>query len=425
LDLAVANYDDNSVTILLGKGDGTFMPPSSSPVSVGAGPTALAMGDFTGDGKLDLAVANSTDNTLTILLGPGDGTFTPVSSPPATGTPFGLAIGDFNGDGKLDLAVANFDFNTVTILLGSGDGTFAPASSPPATAGPALVVGDFNGDGKLDLAVTNRGNSALTILLGNGDGTFAPITGCCGTSVELTHTLGMAAGDFNGDGKLDLAVAILNIQPMFPVDYVIILLGKGDGTLAPTDFSLLLPDQPASLVAGDFDGDGKLDFATASDPNNYVSVLLQIPPSGPGPDFAIAASPTSLSVQPGGTAKGTLQVSSLSGFLGAVSLSCFRRTQPRDVFRHAVLSLRVRHGDRYSQPERYDHGTIGAIADSGKRARGSATKPLAVGSMGITVGNDVRCDADPHSGEVCPCLGAGTAGGGSGLPRVSDRLRRR
>jgi len=322
LDLAVANYDDNSVTILLGKGDGTFMPPSSSPVSVGAGPTALAMGDFTGDGKLDLAVANSTDNTLTILLGPGDGTFTPVSSPPATGTPFGLAIGDFNGDGKLDLAVANFDVNTVTILLGSGDGTFAPASSPPATAGPALVVGDFNGDGKLDLAVTNRGNSALTILLGNGDGTFAPITGCCGTSVELTHTLGMAAGDFNGDGKLDLAVAILNIQPMFPVDYVIILLGKGDGTLAPTDFSLLLPDQPASLVAGDFDGDGKLDFATASDPNNYVSVLLQIPPSGPGPDFAIAASPTSLSVQPGGTAKGTLQVSSLSGFLGAVSLSC-------------------------------------------------------------------------------------------------------
>src|SRR5439155_7342577 len=116
-----------------------------------------AMGDFTGDGKLDLAVANSTDNTLTILLGPGDGTFTPVSSPPATGTPFGLAIGDFNGDGKLDLAVANFDVNTVTILLGSGDGTFAPASSPPATAGPALVVGDFNGDGKLDLAVTNRG----------------------------------------------------------------------------------------------------------------------------------------------------------------------------------------------------------------------------------------------------------------------------
>src|SRR5436189_2029284 len=120
--------------------------------------------------------------------GPGDGTFTPVSSPPATGTPFGLAIGDFNGDGKLDLAVANFDVSTVTILLGSGDGTFAPASSPPASAGPALVVGDFNGDGKLDLAVTNRGNSTLIILLGNGDGTFAPITGCCGTSVELTHT---------------------------------------------------------------------------------------------------------------------------------------------------------------------------------------------------------------------------------------------
>src|SRR5438132_1390182 len=162
-------------------------------------PLSMAAGDFNGDGKLDLALGIQEDGNpgyVSVLLGNGDGTFTPVSSSPATGhCPCSMAIGDRNGDGKLDLAVANFDVNTVTILLGSGDGTFAPASSPPATAGPALVVGDFNGDGKLDLAVTNRGNGTLTILLGNGDGTFAPITGCCGTSVELTHTLGMAAGD--------------------------------------------------------------------------------------------------------------------------------------------------------------------------------------------------------------------------------------
>ena len=322
LDLAVGNYSDNTVTILLGKGDGTFLPPSGSAVRVGAGPTALALGDFNGDRKLDLAVANGTGDTLTILLGNGDGTFTPASSPPAPGSPFGLAVGDFNGDGKLDLAVANFDVNTVTILLGNGDGTFAPAPSPPATKGPALAVGDFNGDGKLDLAVTNRGNSTITILLGNGDGTFTPISGCCGTSVSLTFTLGMAAGDFNGDGKLDLAVAILNVQGTFPADYVEILLGNADGTFSTTDFSLLLPDQPASLVLGDFNGDGKLDFATASDPYNYVSVLLQTAPSGTGPDFTIAASSTSLSVPSGGTANYPLRVSSLNGFLGAVSLSC-------------------------------------------------------------------------------------------------------
>ena len=322
VDLAVANYDDNTVTILLGNGDGTFLPASSSPVSVGANPTDLVSADFNGDGKLDLAVPNSTDNTLTILLGNGDGTFSPVTSSPATGTtPFGLAVGDFNADGKLDLAVANFDENTATILLGNGDGTFAPAPSPPATAGPALVVGDFNGDGKFDLAVTGRGNSTVTILLGNGDGTFAPISGCCGTPVELTHTLGMAAGDFNGDGKLDLAVAIQNVQPSPPADYITILLGKGDGTFTATDFSLLLYDDPSSLALGDFNHDGELDFATASDPYNYVSVLLQIPPSGT-PDFAIAATDKSLSVQPGGTANYSMQVSSLSGFLGPVSLSC-------------------------------------------------------------------------------------------------------
>jgi hypothetical protein len=230
-------------------------------------------------------------------------------------------VGDFNGDGKLDLAVANFDENTVTILLGNGDGTFAPAASPPATAGPALVVGDFNGDGKLDLAVTGRGNSTVTILLGNGDGTFAPISGCCGTPVDLTHTLGMATGDFNGDGKLDMAVTIQNLQPAPPADYVTILLGKGDGTFTPTDFSLLLYNDPYSLALGDFNNDGELDFATASDPYNFVSVLLQSPPSG-SPDFAIAATDKSLSVQPGGTANYSVQVSSLSGFLGPVSLSC-------------------------------------------------------------------------------------------------------
>jgi len=132
----------------------------------------------------------------------------------------------------------------------------------------------------------------------------------------------MAAGDFNGDGKLDLAVAILNVQGTFPADYVEILLGNADGTFSTTDFSLLLPDQPASLVLGDFNGDGKLDFATASDPYNYVSVLLQTAPSGTGPDFTIAASSTSLSVPSGGTANYPLRVSSLNGFLGAVSLSC-------------------------------------------------------------------------------------------------------
>jgi hypothetical protein len=183
-------------------------------------------------------------------------------------------------------------------------------------------VGNFNSDGKLHLAVTNRGDSTITILLGNGDGTFAPISGCCGTSVNFTHTEGMVAGDFNGDGKLDLAVAMLNVQTNFPLDYVNVLLGNGDGTFSTTDFSLLLPNDIPTMVVGDFNGDGKLDFATASDPVNDISVLLQAPPSSPSPDFAVAASSTSASVAAGGTANYPLQVSSLNGFLGTVSFSC-------------------------------------------------------------------------------------------------------
>jgi hypothetical protein len=137
LDLAVANFVSNTVTVLLGNGDGKFHPAPSSPVNVGAGPTAVAMADLNGDGNLDLAVANSTDDKVTILLGNGDGTFLPVPSTPATGSsPFGFGVGDFNNDGILDLAVANFFGDAVTILLGNGDGTLTPAPSPVAAAGP-------------------------------------------------------------------------------------------------------------------------------------------------------------------------------------------------------------------------------------------------------------------------------------------------
>jgi hypothetical protein len=282
LDLAVANQAGKNLTILLGNGDGTFTPAASSP-STGDGPFSIAVGDFNGDGKLDLAVANLSDNTVTILLGNGDGTFTPAAASPSTGTaPMAVAVGDFNGDGKLDLAVANSGSNNVTILLGNGDGTFTPAAASPGTGnGPSgLAVGDFNGDGKLDLAVTNQNSNNVTILLGNGDGTFTPAASSPSTGYG---PLSIAVGDFNGDGKLDLAVANVTNND------VTVLLGNGDGTFTPTASSPATASLPTSIAVGDFNGEGKLDLAVANFGSNNVTILMG---NGDGTFTPGASSPT-------------------------------------------------------------------------------------------------------------------------------------
>jgi hypothetical protein len=281
LDLAVANEGSNNLTILLGNGDGTFTPAASSPTT-GDEPTAVVVGDFNGDGKLDLAVASSGSNNLTILLGNGDGTFRPAAASPATGVdPLGVAVGDFNGDGKLDLAVANVGSNNVTILLGNGDGTFTPAASSPSTGSwPwAVAVGDFNGDGKLDLAVANYVSNNVTILLGNGDGTFTPAASSPATG---TRPVAVAVGDFNGDGKLDLAVANLNSNN------VTILLGNGDGTFTSAASSPTTGDEPNAVAVGDFNGDGKLDLAVTNLYSGSVTILLG---NGDGTFTPAASSP--------------------------------------------------------------------------------------------------------------------------------------
>ncbi|MGA3325336.1 MAG: FG-GAP-like repeat-containing protein [Terriglobia bacterium] len=280
LDLAVANANADNVAILLGNGDGTFTPAASSP-RTGCIPYAIAVGDFNGDGKLDIASANGGSDDVTILLGNGDGTLTPAAESPTAGTvPWALAVGDFNGDGKLDLAVANQFSNNVTILLGNGDGTFTPAAASPA-AGPqptGIAVGDFNADGKLDLAVTNELGDNLTILLGNGDGTFTPAPA---SPLAGFDPYGLAVGDFNGDGKLDLAVANAGSNN------VTILLGNGDGTFTPAAVSPATGAEPLGVAVGDFNADGKLDLAVTNQ-NNQVTILLG---NGDGTFTPTASSP--------------------------------------------------------------------------------------------------------------------------------------
>ena len=199
----IAAGDNTGVSILLGNGDGTFQPPVS--YALGSYAAFVIVGDFNGDGKPDLAAANMEANQISVLLGKGDGTFQIAVTYAVGYSPAAIAVADFNGDGKLDLAVNSIGLggpsSTISILLGNGDGTFQPARNNVLGAQSFFVVaGDFNGDGKQDLAWPNYGSNAVSIQLGNGDGTFKPpVNYSAGTGPET-----LAIGDFNGDGKPDI-----------------------------------------------------------------------------------------------------------------------------------------------------------------------------------------------------------------------------
>jgi len=223
-DIASANENDRNVSVFLGNGDGTF--GRANTFRVGAGAMEIASADLNGDGNADLVVTDEVRSAY-VALGNGDGTFGPFSRIPLSNNPLGIAIGDFNGDGILDLAVAIFGTETsfngkVAILIGVGDGSFAPPVPYDLTnKAVRLVTTDLNHDGKLDLAVAVQNlrteGDGLAVLLGNGDGTFQPaVTSVPGDSSDV------AAGDFNGDGNLDLALA--------GSGEVRIVLGNGDGT---------------------------------------------------------------------------------------------------------------------------------------------------------------------------------------------------
>jgi hypothetical protein len=271
-DLAVANYGDQvhgvpgSVSVLLGNGDGSFQPARN--FSAGSGPYSVAVGDFDGDGRLDLAVTDGGDNSgngqgVSVLLGNGDGSFQPPRTFSAGIAPSSVAVGDFDGDGRLDLAVANVGSNNVSVLLGNGDGTFRPAVNYAAGTYPGSVaVGDFNGDGIPDLAVANVGSNNVSVLLGNGDGTFRPAA----NYAAGTYPGSVAVEDFNGDGKLDLALLSSGTAR--------VLLGNGDGTFQTTHVGYAVGNTPSSVAVGDFNGDGLPDLAAANAGSDDVSILV-------------------------------------------------------------------------------------------------------------------------------------------------------
>jgi hypothetical protein len=280
LDLAVANFRDNTVTILLGNGLGAFTEASGSPIPVGDGPIFIAVRDFNDppDGHLDLAVANHGSDNVSILLGNGDGTFTSPGSPIFVGNqPVSITVGNFNSDvdSHLDLAVANFVDKSVSILLGNGDGTFTnPLDCDATTAGTSptcvvgtqpvsIVTGDFNNDGVVDLAVANEVTKNVSILLGNADTTTGLFKAAQNFNLGKIP-VSLTVADFNGDGALDLAAA------HFGGKQLSVILGNGDGTFGkPKTFSTVAGQ--FAIATDDFNGDGEPDLAVV---NGKVSVLL-------------------------------------------------------------------------------------------------------------------------------------------------------
>jgi len=261
LDAATANFNDGTVSILLGTPGAALGPARHIPV--GAGTDSLAVGDFNGDGNPDIAAVNGNGwnqpGMLSVLLGRGDGTFEPPASLALDRGPRGVVAADFDGDGNLDLAVAIsggwFETNQVNVLLGKGDGSFgAPATFSVGLAPSWITSADFNGDGRPDLAVVNAGPGSsghtISVLLNDGGGSF----GTASTYAVGVYPGFIATGDFNKDGKPDLIAANRASSS------ISLLLGRGDGSFDPAkDYAV--GSGAAQLGIKDFDNDGNLDLA--------------------------------------------------------------------------------------------------------------------------------------------------------------------
>jgi Ca2+-binding RTX toxin-like protein len=271
LDLVVPlkNALSKNLSVFLGDGKGGFSDAVLSE-SNGSSAIAIVARDFNGDGKLDVAIANQDSDRVAIQLGNGDGTFTSGTAITVGDQPKAIAAGDLNGDGKADLVVATFGETSVSILLSQGNGEF---KSSTVTVGEKLQpysvsLGDLDGDGNLDIVTSNFYANSITVLLGKGNGEFRKLDDYSVGSVGVAPT-GTAIGDFNNDKKLDVVVSNIATNGK----NVSVLLGDGEGAFK-SRLDLTTSGKPVSIQAADFNGDGNLDIVTPDFSSGIATVWL-------------------------------------------------------------------------------------------------------------------------------------------------------
>ena len=298
IDVAVPDYGDNNLNVLFGDGTGSLTQAPGSPYAVGGAPCSEAIADFDGDGLADIAVMNSGPGTISIMLGRAVGSL--VQAP---GSPFavgaqssqscGPATGTFNRGGATDLVVP-VD-NSLQMLLGDGHGRLTAGQSTMAAGTlKSAVVADFNEDGLVDVAATDFGAQAVDIFLGDGHG---GLMSAAGSPWPIgAEAVSAATGDFNGDGHVDLAVA------GYDAGNVSILLGDGKGGFAKAAGSpVFVGTNPTDVTTGDFDGDGNLDLVVAVNGDSSIAILRG---SGTGAFSSAAGSPMKVGPYPGSVATG-------------------------------------------------------------------------------------------------------------------------
>jgi hypothetical protein len=305
-DIVVANEQSKNVMILLGDGKGGFTQAKGSPFPAGNLPNDIAIGDFNRDAKPDLAVANHEEKHFTVLLGNGNGGFTPAPNSPVTVevSPHvhGVATGDLNGDGNLDLVTDSWANDQVVALFGDGKGNFR-------TPGTFIKVGkrpyqrhrvaDVNGDGKADIITTNTEGNNVTVLLSDGGGGFKEPAGSpfpCGDA-----PFNVAVGDVNGDGKVDLTIVDSpgSMAEGRGKDGLTVLLGNGNGGFTMLAGSPFATGRiPNRVAIGDVNGDGTADIAVSSpDANNITLFLMSSKGVASSSTIAVGGKPKGLAIR--------------------------------------------------------------------------------------------------------------------------------